>query len=489
MSKAPMQPEEEQSVENLIVEDLEGGREGGSKITVARSNSRPARKQKIVKRKQISWQRGKLIGSGGFGKVYLGLDKNSGALIAGKEFNFDVREAKQITMLAQLENEIKIMKELNHPNIVKYVGADKKGSLFYIFMEYVPGGSLRSLIDEFGPLHPRVAGKFTKHILLGLQFLHGHAVIHRDIKAANVLVNVEGVVKLADFGSAQHLTQTTGMHGTPFWMAPEVVSGKGPVDFPADVWSLGCTVMEILTGKPPFHHLGNGARVMGLVGNGGAAGDELTIPTEIHDADARDFITQCLQRDPQKRPKVSTLLDHPFVTPPKRPPSAESWMSSVSSFGGSDHILTSSATPSSFPSFHSTIDDATQLDPVIRNALVKTAYSHANGNPLISSTPIPTSSKELMDSMMSVMHVSGEVIDLNIGSPNVSDTASNDNSVPQSPLRSESSSQASSKSSSKVTFGSNRQEGCTTMKKVQITIVVTLVVVLGVLSALLATRQ
>ena len=104
------------------------------------------RSRQPTRRKELAWTKGKVIGSGSFGTVYLGMDANTGHLIAGKEFNFDVKEQKQIELLSQLETEIRVMKDLGHENIVQYRGAERRDNYFYIFMEYVPGGSLRSLL-------------------------------------------------------------------------------------------------------------------------------------------------------------------------------------------------------------------------------------------------------------------------------------------------------------------------------------------------------
>lgn len=269
--------------------------------------------------KKLLWQKGRLIGTGGFGKVFLGLDGNTGTLLAAKEFDLTNTSNRLAEQVAALQKEIKLMKCLQHRNIVKYIGADRKDKFFYIFMEYVPGGSLRSILDQFGPLQDAVASSFTKQIIRGLHFLHRNDVIHRDIKAANALVSIDGYVKLADFGSAQYTDDVHGTHGTPYWMAPEVIRQE-TVGKAADVWSVGCCVLEMLTGNAPFAEIGHPYKTMVFI-----AGDEpIKIPAKITNPYTRDFISVCLTRDPRKRPTTRELLKHDFLSLSCRSGSADS---------------------------------------------------------------------------------------------------------------------------------------------------------------------
>jgi serine/threonine protein kinase len=340
------------SATDLIVEDLEGvPTQKGMKIPdrkpldaakALQSNRRVMAKSRTdeplappkqpgKKRGKLLWQQGRLIGTGGFGKVYVGLDGNTGTLVAAKEFDISAAAGDRQQKPAQLESlqrEIRFMKSLRHKNIVKYYGADRKGTLFYIFMEFIPGGSLKSILDQFGALHDRLAASYTRQILRGLQYLHRHGIIHRDIKAANVLVNIDGIVKLGDFGSAQLLTEAKGTHGTPFWMAPEVIRGEA-VGWQADIWSLGCVVIEMLTGQNPFIEHGNSSEVLSYIATDM---QPVTVSPLINNPFARSFLERCLMRNPADRPSVDELLRHDFVAiSGRRAGSAESGISTSSS--------------------------------------------------------------------------------------------------------------------------------------------------------------
>lgn len=133
-----------------------------------------------------------------------------------------------------------------------FFGSEWNKEFLKIYMEFVDGGSIASLIKTYNPFTENIAARYTKQILEGLEYLHYHKVVHWDIKGANVLVTRNGVVKLSDFGSAKRIcSYEVSMIGTIAWMAPEVIAAKGYNWF-ADIWSLGCTVYEMLTGKPPF---------------------------------------------------------------------------------------------------------------------------------------------------------------------------------------------------------------------------------------------
>lgn len=179
--------------------------------------------------RNIRWQRGNLIGQGAFGRVYMTLNLDTGELMAMKQLDTASVSSRE---RCALENEISMMKGLRHPNIVRYLGVDSSNDTLAIFLEYVPGGSLRSLLDRFGKLEEAIVRLYSRQILLGLEYLHSNGIAHRDIKAANVLVSNDGSVKLADFGASKRIAAsshangvavTGGAKGTPLWMAPEVM--------------------------------------------------------------------------------------------------------------------------------------------------------------------------------------------------------------------------------------------------------------------------
>lgn len=173
-----------------------------------------------------------LIGRGGFAKVYHCIDQDSGCDLAVKQVSYDTQCNDSQRELNALKNELSILKKLSHPNIVVYYGSSFKDGYFNIFMEYVVGGSMRSYIQSNGNLTNKYAEKCLYHILLGLKYLHDENIIHRDLKAANVLKATDGTIKIADFGASKRfdtLRSITGVNtvvGTPYWMSPEVIRAQ-----------------------------------------------------------------------------------------------------------------------------------------------------------------------------------------------------------------------------------------------------------------------
>ncbi|XP_047177546.1 mitogen-activated protein kinase kinase kinase 5-like isoform X2 [Vigna umbellata] len=262
------------------------------------------------------WQKGKLIGRGTFGSVFHATNLENGASCAMKEVNLIPDDPTSAECMKQLDQEIKILHQLNHPNIVRYYGSEIVGNHLYIYMEYVHPGSISKFMREHcGAMTESVVRNFTRHILSGLAYLHSNKTIHRDIKGANLLVNESGIVKLADFGLAKILTGNSydlSLKGSPYWMAPEVVKGsiknESNLDVVTgiDIWSLGCTIIEMLTGKPPWSET-EGASAMFK-----ALQESPPIPETLSSA-GKDFLQKCFQRDPADRPSSSTLLKHAFV--------------------------------------------------------------------------------------------------------------------------------------------------------------------------------
>ena len=256
-----------------------------------------------------TWVKGDLLGSGSFGTVYEGVGSN-GMFFAVKEvpLSDEGKGAKQAIM--QLEQEIALLSEIQHINIVQYLGTEREEDKLYIFLELVSKGSLAKVYKQY-ELFPDQIRAYTKQILYGLKYLHDRNIIHRDIKCANILVDTNGVVKLADFGMAKEvdkLDMLKSCKGSAYWMAPEVIDPKKTYNHAADIWSVGCTVLEMSTGEPPFGDL-EWHRALWKVGHGEAP----PIPDELP-ADLRDFISNCLEVNVAKRPNCDILLTHPFIT-------------------------------------------------------------------------------------------------------------------------------------------------------------------------------
>ncbi|KQK22470.1 mitogen-activated protein kinase kinase kinase 1 [Brachypodium distachyon] len=260
------------------------------------------------RRKIRSWNRGVLLGSGSFGTVYEGIS-DEGVFFAVKEVCVSDQGSNAQQCIFQLEQEIALLSQFEHENIVHYYGTDKEDSKLYIFLELVTQGSLVSLYQKYRLRDTHVSA-YTRQILNGLTYLHERNIVHRDIKCANILVHANGSVKLADFGLAKEATKLNMLKsckGTVYWMAPEVVNPKKTYGPAADIWSLGCTVLEMLTRQLPYPDL-EWTQALYRIGKG----EPPQIPNVLS-RDARDFISQCVKPNPEDRPSASKLLDHPFV--------------------------------------------------------------------------------------------------------------------------------------------------------------------------------
>ncbi|KAM9380265.1 mitogen-activated protein kinase kinase kinase 19 [Phaethornis superciliosus] len=272
----------------------------------------------VINKDPVMWTRGEILGKGAYGTVYCGLT-SQGQLIAVKQVVLGTSD--QLTTEKEYQKfheEVDLLKTLKHVNIVTYLGTSLENNILSIFMEFVPGGSISSIINRFGPLPEIVLCKYTKQILQGVAYLHDNCVVHRDIKGNNVMLMPNGVVKLIDFGCARRLawvslsgTQSEtlkSVHGTPYWMAPEVINESG-YGRKSDIWSLGCTVFEMATGKPPLASMD---RIAAMFYIGAHRGLMPSLPDQFS-VTAVDFVHACLTRDQHERPSALQLLDHPFV--------------------------------------------------------------------------------------------------------------------------------------------------------------------------------
>ncbi|KAF2863592.1 Pkinase-domain-containing protein [Piedraia hortae CBS 480.64] len=250
------------------------------------------------------------IGGGSFGKVYKGVDKRSGQLVAIKVI--DVENADD--EVDDIIQEISILAGLSSPYVTRYYGSYLKGSDLWIIMEFCSGGSCGDMLKP-GNLAEEYICIIIKELLLGLEYLHSDGKLHRDIKAANILLGSNGQVKLADFGVSGQLTATMTKKntfvGTPFWMAPEVIKQSG-YDHKADIWSLGITALELALGEPPYSDI-HPMKVLFLIPKNPAPVLEGNFSREF-----KDFVHRCLQKEPRERPSARELLRHPWVKKAKR---------------------------------------------------------------------------------------------------------------------------------------------------------------------------
>jgi mitogen-activated protein kinase kinase kinase len=263
------------------------------------------------------WIKGRLIGSGSFGTVYLGMNAFTGELMAVKQVELMTDEntedqSRKKSMLDALQREMHLLKELQHENIVQYLGSNLEENFLNIFLEYVPGGSVASLLANYGVFEESLIRNFIRQILHGLNYLHGKNIIHRDIKGANVLVDNKGCIKISDFGISKKIdtklltSNRVSLQGSIFWMAPEVVKQTSYTS-KADIWSLGCLVIEMFSGAHPFPEFTQMQAIFRL-GNSGTPG----IPSECSD-EAKGFLSLTFAIDHNERPTASELLDHEFV--------------------------------------------------------------------------------------------------------------------------------------------------------------------------------
>ncbi|KAM9315716.1 mitogen-activated protein kinase kinase kinase 4 [Gastrophryne carolinensis] len=261
----------------------------------------------------FKWQRGNKIGEGQYGKVYTCISVDTGELMAMKEIRFQPNDHKTIKETA---DELKIFEGIKHPNLVRYFGVELHREEMYIFMEYCDEGTLEE-VSRLG-LQEHVIRLYTKQITIAINVLHEHGIVHRDIKGANIFLTSSGLIKLGDFGCSVKLKnnaqtmpgEVNSTLGTAAYMAPEVITrakgeGHGRA---ADIWSLGCVLIEMVTGKRPWHEFEHNFQIMYKVG----MGHKPPIPDRIS-PEGKDFLSHCMESDPKKRWTASQLLDHPFV--------------------------------------------------------------------------------------------------------------------------------------------------------------------------------
>lgn len=244
------------------------------------------------------------IGRGAFADVFRGLNTRTGQIVAIKQISLDKDHS-----LNELMGEIDLLKILKHPHIVKYHGFVMSSHHLNVVLEFCGGGSLRDVYKNLG--HGLAANQiisYTKPVLEGLAYLHDQGVVHRDVKAANVLLSSSGEVKLADFGVATKVaTSHNTMVGTPNWMAPETILGGDGICTSSDVWSLGATLIELFTTHPPYHDL-NPMATLHAIGTE----EHPPLPSGLSPL-FRDFLLECFQRQPSLRISAKLLLKHQWL--------------------------------------------------------------------------------------------------------------------------------------------------------------------------------
>ncbi|TMW64813.1 hypothetical protein Poli38472_008980 [Pythium oligandrum] len=293
----------------------------------------------------LVWQQGPSIGTGRFGQVFMALCVPTGDFVAVKQI-FIQEEYEQgndtsslcmqrTLALDKIEREVEIVQSLDHPSIVRFLGAERRGPAYNIFMEYAPAGSMSRLLKELGPFEEDDICRYIQQLTEGVAYLHEQGIAHRDLKCANLLFAPDGSIRIADFGSAKRVAPVDpdeeGMKdefenpqetarsvreglGSPYWMAPELVRAERGSDgwCKADVWGIGCVMIELATGRPPWENHSNPLTAMFHI----ASQDALpVIPPNLSEF-ARSFLLLCLDKNPHSRPSAAELLSHPFLKHP-----------------------------------------------------------------------------------------------------------------------------------------------------------------------------
>lgn len=272
----------------------------------------------------MRWQQGNFVGGGTFGSVYAAINLDSGHLMAVKEIR--LQDPSLIpTIAGQIRDEMSVLEVLDHPNVVSYHGIEVHRDKVYIFMEYCSGGSLAGLLEHGRIEDEQVTMVYALQLLEGLAYLHESGIVHRDIKPENILLNHNGVIKYVDFGAAKVIARqgktmvaadpngkaNKSMTGTPMYMSPEVIKGENPGRAGSvDVWSLGCVILEMATGRRPWASLDNEWAIMYNI----AQGNPPQLPSyDQLSPEGIDFLKKCFIKDPKKRASAAELLQHEWI--------------------------------------------------------------------------------------------------------------------------------------------------------------------------------
>ena len=264
------------------------------------------RNMSLIKRRKI--------GHGAFGNVYLCENQDTGTEMAMKQVDISYPHKKVEEQVRALHREMEILRKINHKHIVRYFGMLQDKDSISILLEYVKGGTIRDLISSRGALQEKIVGKYCQQILKGLAYLHENKIVHRDLKCANILLEDYNNCKLTDFGVSKHdenvqsISGCDTITGSIYWMSPESIQGKRYGNR-SDIWSFGCTVLEMLNTEPPFRKFSIHSAVLKIVQ------EELVpcFPCSTSDH-CKLFVKACFHRNDKLRPAAEELLGYEFVS-------------------------------------------------------------------------------------------------------------------------------------------------------------------------------
>ncbi|XP_061447284.1 serine/threonine-protein kinase TAO2 isoform X1 [Rhineura floridana] len=248
------------------------------------------------------------IGHGSFGAVYFARDIRNNEVVAIKKMSYSGKQSNE--KWQDIIKEVKFLQKLRHPNTIEYKGCYLREHTAWLVMEYCLGSASDLLEVHKKPLQEVEIAAITHGALQGLAYLHSHNMIHRDVKAGNILLTEPGQVKLGDFGSASIIAPANSFVGTPYWMAPEVILAmdEGQYDGKVDVWSLGITCIELAERKPPLFNMNAMSALYHIAQN-----DSPLLQSSHWSEYFRNFVDSCLQKIPQDRPTSDVLLKHRFL--------------------------------------------------------------------------------------------------------------------------------------------------------------------------------
>ncbi|KAF9519776.1 hypothetical protein BS47DRAFT_1336478 [Hydnum rufescens UP504] len=266
----------------------------------------------------FKWVKGDLIGKGTFGRVYLALNATTGDMMAVKQVEMpktksDQDDSRQRSVVEALKAESDTLSKLDHPHVVQYLGLEETPDFMSIFLEYIPGGSVGSCLRKYGKFSENVIKSFTKDILDGLAYLHSVGILHRDLKADNILVDPSGSCKISDFGISKRTERNEYCDaGSIFWMAPEVLMNDHQgYSAKIDIWSLGCVVLEMWAGRRPW----NQENMLAVMFKLGSSRQAPPIPDDVVLGElAEDFRQKCFAINPDDRPTAAELYTHAYLT-------------------------------------------------------------------------------------------------------------------------------------------------------------------------------